>query len=100
MLDFTDQLALVTSALTYLRATKAGQLDRIVPFQSPWPAMVHDIAIIDGHVVAFIGPLVWNVSGKGRAAWEPDKGTRVALVPRDARTADDVKWIEGPPFFN
>jgi carotenoid cleavage dioxygenase len=39
-----------TGALTYLRADKTGRLDRIVPFQAPWPTMIHDIAITETHL--------------------------------------------------
>ncbi len=86
--------------LTYLRADRAGRLDRIVKLQSPWPAMVHDIAITDRHVVAFVCPLVYDFSHPGPpATWQPQKGTLVAVIPRDARTAADVQWIKGAPFF-
>jgi carotenoid cleavage dioxygenase len=89
-----------TGAMIYLRASPAGQLDAIVPFQAPWPTMVHDISITEHHVVAFIGPAVW---GSGRAgppiAWQPERGTAVAVIPRDAKSASDIKWAKGAPFF-
>jgi len=89
-----------TGALAYLRADKTGQLDRTVPFQAPWPAMVHDIAITERHVIAFICPLVFNLSQPGPPAmWQPEKGTMVAVVPREAQMAADVSWIKGAPFF-
>lgn len=92
---------LETGGLVYLRADKTGQFDRAVTFQAPWPAIVHDVAITDRHVAAFICPLVFDFSRKGPpAVWEPDRGTMVALVPRDAHAAEDVKWIKGPPFFH
>ena len=55
-----------TGAMIYLRANRAGQLDTIVPFQAPWPTMVHDIGITERHVIAFIGP-----AGGGSAS--PDR---------------------------
>lgn len=71
--------------LAYLRAGKTVQLDHAVTFQAPWPAIVHDVAITDRHVVAFICPLVFDFLRKGPpAVWEPDRDTMVALVPRDA----------------
>ncbi|WP_158902540.1 carotenoid oxygenase family protein [Burkholderia sp. L27(2015)] len=89
-----------TSGLTYLRADKTGRIDRVVPFQAPWPAMVHDVAITERHVIAFICPFVFDRSHQGPpGSWQPDKGTMVAVIPRDARTAADVKWITGAPFF-
>ncbi|MET1028049.1 MAG: carotenoid oxygenase family protein, partial [Dongiaceae bacterium] len=89
-----------TGAMTYLRADKTGQLDRILPFQAPWPAMVHDIAITERHVIAFICPVVFNLLQPGPpASWQPEKGTMVAVVPRDARAAADIRWVKGAPFF-
>jgi carotenoid cleavage dioxygenase-like enzyme len=92
--------SLRTGGLTYLRADRTGTLDRIVPFQAPWPAMVHDIAITEQHVIAFVCPLVFDFSKPGPpATWQPDRGTRVAIVPRNAQSAGDIVWLEGPPFF-
>jgi len=92
---------LETGRLMYLRADTTGCLTRVMPFQAPWPAMVHDIALTDRHVVAFICPLVFAMSGHGPpVTWQPDKGTVIAVVPRDAQTATDVRWIEGAAFFH
>jgi carotenoid cleavage dioxygenase-like enzyme len=90
-----------TGTLTYLRANRQGQLDRIVPFPSPWPAMVHDVAITERHLVACVGPAVFDLAAKGPpVTWQPDRGAKVAVVPRDARASEDVRWIGGAPFFN
>jgi carotenoid cleavage dioxygenase-like enzyme len=89
-----------TGALAYLRADKTGRLDRIVPFQAPWPTMIHDISITKHHVVAFIGPAVFDHSRTGPpVTWQPDRGTMVAVMPRHAKTGEEVKWIKGAPFF-
>ncbi len=89
-----------TGAMIYLRATAAGQLDRIVPFQAPWPTMVHDISITERHVVAFIGPAVWGQRPSGPPIdWQPERGTVVAVIPRDATSAATIRWIKGAPFF-
>jgi carotenoid cleavage dioxygenase-like enzyme len=89
-----------TGALAYLHANKQGQLVTIVPFQGPWGTMVHDISITENHVVAFIGPFVFDRSRPGPAAtWQPDRGTMVAVVPRNAKSDKDVIWIQSPPFF-
>ena len=90
-----------TGALVYLRASRTGTLDRILPFQAPWGAMVHDIAITERHVIAFICPLIYAPSQSGPpVTWQPDKGAMVAVIPRDAQAESDVQWIAGAPFFN
>lgn len=98
---FSVQYDLETGELLFLRADKAGRLDRIVPFQSPWPAMVHDIGLTEHYVVIFVCPLVFDFSRSGPpATWQPDRGSMVALIPRDAQAAQDVRWIKGPAFFH
>lgn len=87
--------------LHYQRAARNGEFDRWVPMPAPWPAMVHDIAITENYVVAFLCPLVFDFSRRGPPAeWQADRGTRIALIPRDARSAKDVRWIDGPAFFH
>jgi len=87
--------------LTYLRATADGRLDRSVDIAPPWPVMIHDIAITRRFVIACVNPFVFDFSGKGPpATWQPDRGARLMLIPRDARSADAVRWIECAPFFN
>lgn len=86
--------------LTYLRAGPDGTLNRVVEIPSPWPAIVHDIAITEHHVVACLGPLVFDWTRKGPpAAWAPERGSMIALVPRDATAASEVAWIKAAPFF-
>jgi carotenoid cleavage dioxygenase len=92
---------LYTGMMRYLRADRSGMLNRRMAFTSPWPAIVHDVALTQRYVVAVIAPLVFDVSGKGPpATWEAERGTKVALIPRDADDATRIKWISGPPFFN
>jgi carotenoid cleavage dioxygenase len=62
--------------------------------------MVHEISITENHVVAFIGPLVFDRSRPGPpATWQPDRGTMIAVIPRNAKSDKDVIWIQSPPFF-
>ena len=86
--------------LTYLRMDKHGRVDRNLTLQPPWAAMVHDIAFTSHHVIAFICPAVFDFSKPGPpASWQPERGTVVAVIPRDATSASQVSWIPGAPFF-
>lgn len=90
-----------TGALAYLCADKQGRLDRIVPFRGPWGTIVHDISLTEKYVVAFVGPFVFDRSRPGPpATWQPERGTMVAVIPRNAKSGDDVIWIQSPPFFH
>jgi carotenoid cleavage dioxygenase-like enzyme len=89
-----------SKTLTYLKADRSGRIDRKVSIPSPWAAMVHDVAITQDYLVAFICPLVFDGSHPGPpAAWQPDRGTMVAVIPRNAKAASEVLWISGAPFF-
>jgi carotenoid cleavage dioxygenase-like enzyme len=47
-----------------------------------------------------LGPVIFDLdammTGGDILSWQPDLGTRIALVPRDGRA---VNWIETDPFF-
>lgn len=87
--------------LTYVRANRSGHLDRVVPFRSPWSAIVHDVALTDKYLVAFICPFVFDWSRHGPPGmWEPERGAKVALIPRDAHSAEQIRWIDASPFFH
>jgi carotenoid cleavage dioxygenase len=91
---------LVDGTLEFLRVNAAGQVDRQLRFPSPWPTVVHDIGITASHVVAFLCPLILDFSrGPTAPAWEPRRGTRAVLIPRDCTDAGQVQWIEMDPFF-
>jgi carotenoid cleavage dioxygenase len=87
-------------SLEYMRLDAEGRIDRQLRFAAPWPAMVHDIALTATHVVAFLCPLVLDFSqGPAAPSWEPRRGTRILLIPRDCADADQLRWIETDPFF-
>ncbi|WMD21321.1 carotenoid oxygenase family protein [Achromobacter seleniivolatilans] len=92
---------LAGGTLSYLRVNARGQVDRNLRFESPWPAMIHDIGFTAKHVVAFLCPLVFDFS-KGPAApqWEPNRGARILLIPRDCTDPIQVRWIPTEPFFH
>ena len=96
-----DRFDLRAARLTYLRVAADGTLDRAIVIASPWPAMVHDIAITRNYVVACVCPFVFNLSSGGPpATWQPERGARIAVVPRDAQSAEQVRWVDSAPFFN
>ncbi|HEV3114180.1 MAG TPA: carotenoid oxygenase family protein [Candidatus Binataceae bacterium] len=52
-------------------------------------------------MVPFVCPFVINVSRPDAppAAWEPDRGTAIGLVPRTIGGAGEVRWLKAAPFF-
>lgn len=62
--------------------------------------MIHDFTITPTYLVLVIAPVVFDLdammTGGDVLSWQPDLGTRIALVPRDGSAA---RWIETGPFF-
>ena len=55
--------------------------------------MVHDFMVTENHVLFPILPLTGSLqramSGQPPFAWEPEKGSHVGVMRRDARRLDD-----------
>lgn len=92
---------LAAGTLEYLRVNASGQVDRQVQFAAPWPGLIHDIGLTSTHVVAFLCPLVFDFTrGPAAPTWEPQRGTRILLVPRECADPAQIQWIPTGPFFN
>jgi carotenoid cleavage dioxygenase len=62
--------------------------------------MVHDMALTEHYVVLVLSPLFFDLddalAGGSLLSWEPERGTRIALVPRDGGL---VRWCEDDAFW-
>ena len=62
--------------------------------------MIHDCAITEHHLVLFVCPFRFDIAaamrGQSVLAWEPERGTRIAVVPRDGSA---VRWFDAEPFW-
>jgi carotenoid cleavage dioxygenase len=83
--------------LTYHVADRSGALVRSEPIDVAWPSMIHDFAVTKDHVVFILCPLVFsfeNLRERGGVfSWEPERGTRLGVMPRTGGSAD-VRWFE------
>ena len=81
---------------------KDGNVTRAEILDGPFPSMIHDFAVTRNWIVLPIFPLTSSMeramSGKPPFAWEPDKGTHIAFIPRNGTVAD-VKWVSAPPCY-
>ena len=68
----------------------------------PFPSMVHDFAVTRNWIIVPNFPLTGSMeramSGKPPFAWEPDKGTHIAFIPRNGTVAD-AKWVTAPACY-
>jgi carotenoid cleavage dioxygenase len=64
--------------------------------------MIHDFAVTKNWIVVPVFPLTSSMEramgGLPPFAWEPDKGTHIAFIPRKGTVAD-VKWVTAPPSY-
>ncbi|MFF0777772.1 carotenoid oxygenase family protein [Streptomyces sp. NPDC003720] len=64
------------------------------------PQMIHDMALTRRHVVLVLAPAFFDIeaamSGGSFVAWRPERGTRIALIPRDG---GPVGWADDEAFW-
>ncbi len=79
----------------------AGEVVREVSLRMDAGFMVHDFAITARHAVFFLCPVVLDIEGTRRGGrfldWQPARGTRIAVLPRDGD--GPVRWFDTDPFF-
>ena len=64
------------------------------------PSVIHDMAITRRYVVLVVAPLFFDghaaTAGGSLLYWQPEHGTRIALVPRDG---GPVRWCHDDAFW-
>ena len=91
--------------LVFHLADASGRLVTSEPIDVAWPSMIHDFAITRDHVVFILAPLVFSfenlASGKGLFSWEPERGTRIGVMPRRGANAGNagIRWFETDPAY-
>ncbi len=83
--------------LQYYVADATGALIRHEVIDVAWPSMMHDFAVTRDYVVFILCPLVFSFEKLAKSgspfAWEPERGTRIGIMPRSGGNAD-VRWYE------
>ena len=84
--------------LSYHHIDAQGTHTHSIDLQVPEPVVMHDFVITPEHAVFLESPLVFDLdaamNGGSMFRWDPDHGTRIGIMPLDATSADDVRWIE------
>ena len=85
-----------TKEVSIQTVTADGKITRAEILDGPFPSMIHDFAVTRNWIVLPIFPLTSSMeramAGLPPFAWEPDKGTHIAFIPRGGTVAD-VKWV-------
>jgi carotenoid cleavage dioxygenase len=66
------------------------------PIDVDAPYLIHDCAITRSYLVLFVCPAPFDFAGAEVLRWAPERGTRIALVPRDG---SPVVWVDTEAFW-
>ncbi|MFI4936503.1 MAG: carotenoid oxygenase family protein [Caulobacterales bacterium] len=84
------------TTVSYGVTDAAGQVVRRDDFEAPFCSMVHDFLVTRRHALFPILPLTGDLqrvmSGGPAFAWEPDKGSHVGVMRRDAGV-ETIRWF-------
>jgi carotenoid cleavage dioxygenase-like enzyme len=82
--------------MSYGVTDAAGSVVRRDDFQAPYASMVHDFMVTETHVLFPVLPLTGSLqramSGRPPFAWEPEKGSFVGVMRRDADVST-MRWF-------
>lgn len=91
-----------SSQVRYNVVDAQGALTRSDIFDAPFPSMVHDFVTTAEHVIFPIFPLTGSLeramTGKPPFAWEPDLGSHIGILARDADISQ-MQWFEHDPCY-
>ena len=88
--------------MTFQVIDAQGKLTRSDRFKAPFPSMVHDFITTDQDVIFPIFPITGSLEramkGENPFQWEPDKGSHIGVLSRDAGI-DQIRWFDMDPAY-
>jgi carotenoid cleavage dioxygenase-like enzyme len=92
---FSDQVA-------YGIVNRVGKVTRLDTFAAPFPSMIHDFFVTKNYaafpVLPLTGSLARAMQGGPAFAWEPEKGSHIGVMRRDAGT-ETMRWFTTDPCY-
>lgn len=90
------------TGISYGVTDASGKVVRRDDFEAPYSSMIHDFLVTENYalfpVLPLTGSLERAMTGLPPFAWEPDKGSHVAVMRRDADVAS-IRWFNAPPCY-
>lgn len=89
--------------LTYHVADASGELIRSVPLDTDGPAMMHDFAMTENHVIFMELPVLFSMFKAVTMdpfpfGWDEDAPCRMGVLPKNG-SAEDLRWFDVPTCF-
>jgi carotenoid cleavage dioxygenase-like enzyme len=92
----------LSATVSYGVTDATGRVVRRDDFEAPFPSMVHDFLVTERHALFPILPLAGSLpramAGGPPFAWEPDKGSHVGVMRREAGV-ETMRWFETDPCY-
>jgi carotenoid cleavage dioxygenase-like enzyme len=92
----------LSAGMSYGVTAADGTVIRRDEFQAPFASMVHDFTTTTNHVLFPVLPLTGSferaMKGGPAFAWEPDKGSHVGVMRRDADVSS-IRWFNAPACY-
>jgi carotenoid cleavage dioxygenase len=92
---FSDQIA-------YGVIDSAGKVARLDMFAAPYASMIHDFFVTKNYVafpvLPLAGSLARTMQGGPAFAWEPEKGSHIGVMRRDAGV-ETMRWFTTDPCY-
>ena len=83
--------------LRYHEVNAAGDLVHSTDIDIPAPVMIHDFVITEHYAIFIDAPAVFDLhqmlQGGEPMSWQPDRGTRIGVIPRGGSNAD-IRWFD------
>jgi len=87
----------LSNMIDYGITDRTGKVIRRDRFEAPYCSMMHDFMVTRNHVLFPVLPLVGSLEramrGGAPFAWEPEKGSFVGIMRRDAGV-ETIRWFE------
>ncbi len=97
-----DSATFFTDEIAYGVVNRDGKVTRLDIIKAPYCSMIHDFFVTKNHVAFPVLPLTGSlprVMGGGPAfAWEPEKGSHVGMMRRDAGV-ETIRWFTTDPVY-
>lgn len=88
--------------LQYYVTDPSGAIVHAEPIEVAWPSMIHDFAVTETATIFLLCPIVFDFTklaeGGSVFSWEPERGTRIGVLPRRGKS-EDVRWFETDPCY-
>lgn len=91
-----------SNGLAYGVVDRTGRVTRLDIFEAPYASMIHDFFVTRNYALFPVLPLTGSLEramrGQMPFAWEPEKGSHIGVLRRDA-PVETIRWFTTDPCY-